>query len=161
MERGAYDKSMPLHKSPESRSPTAATARLNAFMKPSAAPMFGSMRSMPGADRSKAVIFGSTKHRALIELAATAGLTIAGNKLNPRQTTTAGVGMQIAAAIADGAKEILLAIGGSATNDMGVGMLESLGVVFRDANGGVFHPVGESLSRIRRHRYHRVGSNDP
>ena len=89
------------------------------------------------------------EHRALIELASTAGLTIAGKKLNPRQTTTAGVGMQIAAAIADGAKEILLAIGGSATNDMGVGMLESLGVVFRDATGGVFHPVGESLSRIR------------
>jgi glycerate 2-kinase len=86
--------------------------------------------------------------KALIELAASAGLTLVGEHKNPRLTTTYGVGVQIADAISAGATEIYLAIGGSATNDMGVGMLEALGAVFKDILGNVIHPVGETLSRI-------------
>jgi glycerate 2-kinase len=86
--------------------------------------------------------------RVMIELATSAGLTLVGEHKNPRLTTTYGVGIQIADAIATGATEIYLAIGGSATNDMGVGMLEALGAIFTDNQGNIIHPVGETLSQI-------------
>jgi glycerate kinase len=85
---------------------------------------------------------------ALIELAQTAGLTLAGRKKDPSLTTTFGVGVQIRHAVLRGARTILLAIGGSATNDGGCGMVEALGVVFRNASGISFHPRGATLSQI-------------
>lgn len=88
------------------------------------------------------------KTTALIELAQTAGLTLAGRKKDPSLTTTFGVGVQIRHAVLRGAKSVLLAIGGSATNDGGCGMVEALGVVFRDKTGVSFHPRGATLSQI-------------
>jgi len=88
------------------------------------------------------------KTTALIELAQTAGLTLAGRKKDPSRTTTFGVGVQIRHAVLRGARSILLAIGGSATNDGGCGMVEALGVVFRDKEGVSFHPRGATLSHI-------------
>jgi glycerate kinase len=89
-----------------------------------------------------------TKDTALIELAQTAGLHLAGRHKDPSRTTTYGVGVQIRHAVLRGAKTIYLAIGGSATNDAGTGLLQALGIVFRDEQGIAFHPRGESLAQI-------------
>ncbi|MGD9605052.1 MAG: glycerate kinase [Bacilli bacterium] len=85
---------------------------------------------------------------AIVEMAASAGLLLVKNKKNPCLTTTYGVGEIIKDAVARGAKKIILGLGGSATNDMGVGMANSLGVLFVDQNNTTFLPVGETLGDI-------------
>ena len=84
---------------------------------------------------------------AFIETAQTAGLALASPR-DATHTTTFGVGEQIAAAAAGGARRILLALGGSATNDAGCGMAAALGVRFYNAAGGVFVPTGGTLCEI-------------
>lgn len=69
--------------------------------------------------------------KAYIDMAAAAGLTLlAENKRNPMKTTTFGVGQLILAALDEGARQILVGMGGSATVDGGVGACEALGVRF-------------------------------
>ncbi len=84
---------------------------------------------------------------AIIELAAAAGITLAKN-LDPLAATTYGVGQLIASALDNGAKKIILAIGGSATNDFGCGIASALGVRFTDANGKELIPTGGTLANI-------------
>lgn len=73
---------------------------------------------------------------AIIEMAAAAGITlIPAKERNPLLTTTYGVGEMIQDALLNGAKNIIVGIGGSATNDGGVGMLQALGYRFSDAEG--------------------------
>lgn len=86
---------------------------------------------------------------AFIETAQTAGLTKTDIK-NPVYTTTYGVGEQIKAAAAAGAKHIVLAMGGSATNDAGCGMAAALGWKFLNGNGEEFIPVGGTLKDVAR-----------
>lgn len=70
---------------------------------------------------------------ALIETSDAAGLNlIPENKRNPLYTTTYGVGELIISALDKGCKKIILAIGGSSTNDAGIGMAQALGVKFYD-----------------------------
>lgn len=89
------------------------------------------------------------KRTAFIELAQTAGIQLLDQKeRNPLNTTTFGVGLQISDAIRKGAREIILAIGGSATNDAGMGMAAALGWQFLDANKEPLQPVGASLSEV-------------
>jgi glycerate kinase len=77
----------------------------------------------------------STK-TAVIEMASAAGLTLIEEKdRNPLYTTTFGVGELIKDAIAKGCRKFLIGIGGSATNDGGIGMLQALGFEFLDSNG--------------------------
>ena len=72
---------------------------------------------------------------ALIEMAAAAGLTlIPKERRDPEKATTFGVGELILDAIRSGYREIIIGIGGSATNDGGVGMLQALGFSFLDKN---------------------------
>ena len=85
---------------------------------------------------------------AVVEMAAAAGLPMAGNRLDPSQTTTWGVGLLIRHAIKHGAKKIILGLGGSATNDGGCGCAAALGVRFLDADGREFRPVGATLKDI-------------
>ncbi len=73
---------------------------------------------------------------AVIEMARAAGLTLLNeNERNPLYTTTFGVGELILDAIREGCRNFVVGIGGSATNDGGVGMLEALGARFLDENG--------------------------
>lgn len=66
----------------------------------------------------------------VVEMAQAAGIEgLAGNERDPWATTTFGVGQLLKAAIEAGADAILLGVGGSATNDLGVGALEALGVI--------------------------------
>ncbi len=80
-------------------------------------------------------IMKSTK-TAVIEMAAASGITLINEKdRNPLYTTTYGVGELIADAIGEGCRDFIIGIGGSATNDGGIGMLTALGARFTDQNG--------------------------
>ena len=73
---------------------------------------------------------------AIIEMAAAAGITLVDEKYrNPLDTTTFGVGEMICDAIHKGCRKFIVGIGGSATNDGGIGMLQALGYEFLNANG--------------------------
>lgn len=85
---------------------------------------------------------------AVVEMAGAAGLPMVGDRRDPEQTTTYGVGCVIRQAIAQGCKKILLGLGGSCTNDGGCGAAAALGVRFLDRDGAEFVPVGGSLDRI-------------
>lgn len=85
---------------------------------------------------------------AVIEMAACAGLPLVKNRLEPDKTTTFGVGELIIDAINNGAKKIILGLGGSATNDGGCGMAAALGVKFKDEQDQKFIPTGGTLSKI-------------
>ena len=87
---------------------------------------------------------------AIVEMACAAGLPLVGSRLNPEETTTYGVGSVIRHAIEGGCTEILLGLGGSATNDGGCGCAAALGVRFYDRDDQPFLPVGKSLGRISR-----------
>lgn len=85
---------------------------------------------------------------AVIEMAAAAGLPLAGENRRVEKATTYGVGQLIAHAVASGCRKIVVGLGGSATNDGGTGAAAALGVQFRDAAGRPFIPVGETLTDI-------------
>ena len=86
---------------------------------------------------------------AVIEMASAAGITlIPKNKLNPLKTTTYGVGEMIKDAILQGCNNFIIGIGGSATNDGGVGMLQALGFEFLDTLGNQVPFGAEGLSKI-------------
>lgn len=71
---------------------------------------------------------------AVIEMSAAAGITlIEPGERNPLHTTTYGVGEMICDAVSKGCRDFIIGIGGSATNDGGVGMLQALGFQFLDA----------------------------
>ena len=77
---------------------------------------------------------------AIIEMSAAAGITLVPDeKRNPMHTTTFGVGELIKDAIDNGCRHFIVGIGGSATNDGGIGMLQALGYDFLDKDGA---PVG-------------------
>ena len=92
------------------------------------------------------------KQTAIIEMAAASGLTLVSpQERNPLRTTTYGTGEQIRHALSQGCRHVLLGLGGSATNDAGLGMLQALGYVFKDKNGQEIGPMrGECLERIAR-----------
>ena len=76
---------------------------------------------------------------AVMEIASAAGITIS-NRKDPMEATTYGVGEMILDAIHRDIRNFIIGIGGSATNDGGIGMLEALGFTFLDKNG---QDVGE------------------
>lgn len=80
--------------------------------------------------------FGITKDNiAIIEMAEASGLTLMEeDKRNPFKTTSYGTGELIKAALNKGVKEIFIGIGGSGTNDGGIGMAQALGAEFKDEN---------------------------
>jgi glycerate kinase len=80
---------------------------------------------------------------AVIEMAAASGLALVhGSGKNPLKTTSYGTGELIRDALDRGVRQIILGIGGSATNDGGTGMAQALGVVFRDGEGRVIRESG-------------------
>lgn len=85
---------------------------------------------------------------AVIETASCAGIVLAGENKDPERATTLGVGELMLHAKANGAKAILLGLGGSATNDCGIGMATALGWKFFDVNGNAVAPCGKKLSEI-------------
>lgn len=96
-------------------------------------------------------ILSSTKEVAFIEMSEISGLKLlAQNELNCMHTTSLGVGELIVDAIEKGAKDIILGIGGSATNDGGMGMAHALGFRFLDANDQELKPIGGNLITVKK-----------
>lgn len=85
---------------------------------------------------------------AVIEMAACAGLPLAGGRLEPDKATTYGVGLLMADAAKRGCKRIIIGLGGSATNDLGTGAAAAAGIRFLDSSGTAFVPTGGTLSKI-------------
>lgn len=86
---------------------------------------------------------------AIIEMAAASGLhLVAENERNPLITGSYGTGELIKAALNFGVEKIILGIGGSATNDAGVGMLQALGAAFLDDEGKPLVAGGAALKRL-------------
>lgn len=84
---------------------------------------------------------------AVIEMAQASGLSLTRIK-NPLYTTTIGTGELIRDALDRGARRFIIGIGGSATNDAGIGMAGALGALFLDENGKSVEPTGEGLREI-------------
>ncbi|WP_248724869.1 glycerate kinase [Seonamhaeicola sp. ML3] len=94
-------------------------------------------------------LFSKPTKTAFIEMAEASGLKL----LSPedydcKNATSFGTGEMIADAIAKGSTKIILGIGGSATNDCGIGMASALGYRFLDSNTEEVKPVGTNLSKI-------------
>lgn len=88
---------------------------------------------------------------AVMEMAEAAGIILVSREeRDPWKATTVGVGEMIRDAIASGCREFIIGIGGSATTEGGIGMLQALGYEFFDAEGVLLPPVFESLSKIER-----------
>ncbi len=88
---------------------------------------------------------------AVIEMADAAGLTMVPRELrNPLNTTTYGLGELIVQAMDSGCREFIIGIGGSATNDAGLGMLSALGAGFFQADGQRAGITGGSVKDVVR-----------
>jgi len=87
---------------------------------------------------------------AVIEMAAASGLgLLANSERNPLITSTFGTGLLIKTALEHGYTNIILGIGGSATNDAGVGMAQALGFCFLDKENNELPPGGGSLNKLK------------
>ena len=86
---------------------------------------------------------------AVVECAKALGLyLLRPEERNPLQTSSYGLGEILLHALQNGADRILLGLGGSATNDGGMGMLSALGFVFTDAQGNVLKGCGKDLESV-------------
>ena len=93
--------------------------------------------------------FIETSHTAIIEMADAAGITLVPRaQLNPLNTTTYGLGELILHAAQNGCRSFIIGIGGSATNDCGLGMLTALGIRFKKADGTAAGIFGRDLAGI-------------
>jgi len=91
----------------------------------------------------------SESKTAIIEMAQASGLPMVPVELrNPLNTTTYGVGEIIKEAINKGCRHFIVGIGGSATNDAGIGMLQALGCEFFDAAGNLVGTGGRVLNEV-------------
>ncbi|WP_350292942.1 glycerate kinase [uncultured Croceitalea sp.] len=98
-----------------------------------------------------AYLLSSNKKTAFIEMSEASGYKLLQkSELNCMYTTSIGTGELIADALDKGVEEIILGIGGSATNDGGMGVASALGYEFLDKNEDVLNPVGESLVRVKK-----------
>ena len=87
---------------------------------------------------------------AVIEMAACAGLPLVKGEKDPLSATTYGVGEMIKDAAASGVKELILGLGGSATNDCGIGMAAALGFEFYDSEGEKIEPLAKNMINVAR-----------
>ncbi|UOY03431.1 glycerate kinase [Blastococcus sp. PRF04-17] len=95
--------------------------------------------------------FGRHGDRAVVEMADVSGLSrLPDGRPAPLAATSRGTGEVIAAALADGARRIVLGIGGSACTDGGAGMLQALGARLLDEDGRELGPGGAALGRLAR-----------
>lgn len=93
--------------------------------------------------------YGIKDNTAIIETAQTSGLGLLGNNKNPLKSTTYGMGILIKDAVGRGCKRIIVGLGGSATNDGGMGMLRALGIRFLDSKGRELYGVGSDLFLVK------------
>ena len=85
---------------------------------------------------------------AVIEMAAASGLPLVSDRKDPLRTTTYGTGELILDALERGCRKIIIGLGGSATNDGGIGMAAALGVKFLDAKGDMIPLTGGGIASL-------------
>ena len=91
-----------------------------------------------------------SENEAYIELPIASGLALlSDNESNPMHTSTYGTGQLMQHAIKNGCKMIYLMLGGSSTNDVGIGILSALGYRFLDTSGELVQPIGKNLIHIK------------
>jgi len=94
---------------------------------------------------------------AVMEMAEASGIILVKKEdLNPWKASTTGVGEMILDAVKRGCHKFIIGIGGSATTEGGIGMLEALGYEFYDSEGNILPPVLESLGKIAEIREEHV-----
>ena len=86
---------------------------------------------------------------AVIEMAAASGLPLIENRKNPLDASTFGTGLLIKDALDRGCEKIILGLGGSATNDGGIGIMAALGVKFLDKNMREIIPSNRGLCDLK------------
>lgn len=93
--------------------------------------------------------YGKVGDKAIIEMALASGLPLLKpDERNPLYTSTYGTGELIKSALNNGYRDITIAIGGSATNDGGMGAMIALGVRFLDKDGKELAGIGENLAKV-------------
>lgn len=97
------------------------------------------------------IVFVNDGRRAIIESAQACGLHLVPERArHPGRVVTTGIGELIRQAVEAGAREIVIGLGGSATNDAGIGLLTALGWSFLDSKGQPVAPCGDNLERVSR-----------
>ncbi|MEM6863622.1 MAG: glycerate kinase [Bacteroidota bacterium] len=100
-------------------------------------------------DITASYLFSKEKKTAFIEMSEASGYKLLSKtELNCMNTTSLGTGQLIRDALDRGSEQIVLGIGGSATNDGGMGMAVALGYQFFDADGNEVEPIGRNLGKI-------------
>lgn len=93
--------------------------------------------------------YGIAEDTAYVEMALASGLALlTEGERNPLLTTSYGTGELVRDAIRRGVKRVYLFVGGSATNDAGIGMAQALGYRFLDAQSNYLPPTGQSLESV-------------
>lgn len=85
---------------------------------------------------------------AVMEMSQASGIALTEGRKNPFAATTYGTGEMILDALNKGAREIIIGIGGSGTNDGGAGMLSALGAKFYSADGNILNPCPSELMHL-------------
>ena len=93
--------------------------------------------------------YAKVKDTAIIEMACAAGLPQVEGRLNPRRATTYGVGTIIQHAVEHNCKHIILGLGGSCTNDGGIGAALALGTIFYNQKDEPFVPCADTMTEIK------------
>lgn len=94
-------------------------------------------------------LYSSEQKMAFIEMAEASGIRLLKTEeLNPLQTSTFGTGELVKDAVKRGAEHIILGIGGSSTNDAGMGMASALGFRFFDEQGNELYGKGDDLNKL-------------
>jgi glycerate kinase len=102
-------------------------------------------------DAEYGIVPGPAGVTAVVEMARASGLALIGEaRRDPKRTTTWGTGELILAAMASDPVEVIVCIGGSATNDGGAGLAQALGVRLLDSRGGEIGQGGEALLDLDR-----------
>jgi len=97
------------------------------------------------------IVPGPSGVMAVVEMARASGLALIGEaRRDPKRTTTRGTGELILAALGAAPAEVVVCIGGSATNDGGAGLAQALGVQLLDRAGGEIGPGGAALLDLQR-----------
>jgi glycerate 2-kinase len=102
-------------------------------------------------DAEYGIVSGPSGVTAVVEMARASGLgLIAEPRRDPTRTSTRGTGELIRAVLSHGPAEVVVCIGGSATNDGGAGLAQALGVRLMNTSGGEIGPGGASLLELER-----------
>ena len=101
----------------------------------------------PDGTTKKATYLMLDGHTALIEFAAASGLTLCQTH-DVLNATSRGTGELILDAVNRGAEQLYIGLGGSATNDCGIGLLHALGARFLDAHGDALYPSAQALFQL-------------